>query len=292
MPTCERWFWVSPLDGSATELTAWVNSFEVSKGIKGRYLPKTVVTRQPFPGRPGQVTTNRRHDYRQFPLPLNARSASNTGLQILLAELGQKMDPLDGPGTLRYVGVDGRVTELTAIQTADLDPTAWIGSQGPAGSVMTLMFEADEPYFLHQAVTRSLTGSDPGSWFPGIPWALGGSSVVGDFTVDTNSDALVWPIWNVVGPGSDPVFTNTLTGEVMGFLGATLTSGQTLTIDLTPGVKTIIGPSGANWFPFLDPAARQLFPLQKASQVISFGLTSATSASSIQLVYQPRTFAP
>ena len=295
--SCERWLWVSADGSTTTELTQWVNNTEVMKaGMRGRWHPKPVITRVVIPNRPGQYTQNRRHDYRVWTLPLAARGSDITALQATLYSLAQQMDPLDGPGILRYIGVDGRVSELYAVQMADLDPSDWVGSSANAGQMMVLTFEADEPYFLSAEVDTSWKGADPTAWFGiggtgyWVPISLGASAVLGDLTFDPATDADVWPIWDIVGPGSDPVFTNNTTGETFAFSGVTLAAGDVLEIDLTPGVKTILGPGGVNYFHYLTQTS--LWPLVKGSNHITLSLTGATSASYVGLRYRPRRIAP
>lgn len=295
--TCERWLWISA-DGSTTiELTQWVNNTEVMKaGMRGRWHPKPVITRVVIPDRPGQYTQNRRHEYRTWTLPLAARGSDIAALQATLYSLAQQMDPLDGPGILRYIGVDGRISDLYAVQTADLDPSDWVGSSASAGQMMVLTFEADEPYFLAEEVPYYWTGTDPFPWY-GIggsgywfPITLGGSSVLGNVVVASYSDAPAWPIWDIVGPGADPILTNVTTGKTFALTGVSLAAGDVLHIDLSEGVKTVMGPNGANWFPYLTDDS--LWPLVKGDNELVLSLSGATSASYIALRFRPRRIAP
>lgn len=295
--SCEQWFWISADGATTVELTRWTNNTEVMKaGMRGRWHPKPVITRVVIPGRAGQYTQDRRHEYRTWTLPLAARGSAVAALQATLYQLAQIMDPLDGPGTLRYIGTDGRVSDLIAVQTADLDPSDWVGSSSAAGQMMVLTFEADEPYFLASEVNTSWQGSDPTPWFGiggtglWVPASFGGSAVIGDVTFNPATDADVWPIWDVVGPGADPVFTSDTLDDTFALSGVTLTAGQVIHIDLTPGVKTITGPGGVNLFPYLSSSS--LWQLVKGTNHITLSLSGATSASYIGLRYRPRRLAP
>lgn len=296
--SCEQWFWLSPLGGDPIELTRWTNNTEVVRaGMTGRWHPKPVITRAVIPNRAGQYTQNRRHEYRSFTLPLAAVTSELDDLQATLYELAQNMDPMDGPGVLRYVGTDGRVTELTAVQTADFDPNDWVGSSpGFAAQTMVLTFEADEPYFLGDEANFAWTGSDPYPWFgigasgAWVPITLGGSSVLGDVFIVTGSDAPTWPIWDIVGPGADPSLTNVTTGKTLALTGVSLAAGDVLHLDLSEGVKTITGPDGSNWFPYLTEDS--LWPLVKGTNELVLSLSGSTSASYIAVRFRPRRIAP
>lgn len=295
MSACEQWFWDSPLDFTR-ELTRFTASTEVMKAIVSRYAPKAIINRRVTPGRAGATTTSRRHDIRTMPFPLGAKGSNITALQVLLADMSREMNAVAGEGILRYVGTDGRISELFCVQTNLLDSNEWVGSTGPAGLMVTLQFEADDPYWHREVNFGGFGGSAPGSWFPGLPWALGGSSILGDVTVDSHSDVDVSPIWLINGPSDGDVVATVERTDIDGnpftetwhLVSPPFVAGETVTVDT--GAKTVTGPDGSNWFPYLTEY--NLWAFEPGDNPISLTMSGATSVSSITYSYQDLTLAP
>lgn len=292
---CEQWFWVSPL-GFTRELTQFAAGTEVMKGIISRYAPKVLINRRSTPFRAGSTTTQRRHDIRIMPFPLGAVGSGITVLQTLLADLSREMNAVAGEGILRYVGLDGRISELFCVQTNLLDPVPWVGSDGPAGQICTLQFEADDPYWHAYVNDGGFGGSAPGSWFPGIPWALGGSSILGSVTVDSHSDVDVYPVWLINGPTDGDVVASVDRIDINGnpftetwhLVSPPLIAGETVTIDTK--TKTVTGPDGSNWFRYLTEY--NLWAFEPGDNPISLTMSGATSVSSITYSYRDLLLAP
>lgn len=293
---CEQWFWVSPL-GFTRELTAFVADTEVQKGIISRYAPKVTINRRVTPFRAGATTTQRRHDIRTLPFPLAAKAANVTALQTILADLSREMNAVAGEGILRYVGLDARVSELFCVQTALLDTVPWVGSDGtPAGQKCTLQFEADDPYWHAYVNDGGFGGSAPGSWFPGLPWALGGSSLLGDVTIESHSDVDVYPVWLINGPTDGDVTATVSRVDDLGnpftetwhLIMPALVAGETVTVDT--GSKTVTGPDGSNWFRYLTEY--NLWGLEPGDNPISLEMSGATDVSSITYSYRDLLLAP
>lgn len=295
MSTCEQWFWASPL-GFTRELTQFTFGTEVMKGIISRYAPKVIINRRATPGRAGSRTTSRRHDIRTMPFPLGAKGADITALQTLLADMSREMDAVAGEGILRYVGTDDRVSELFCVQTNLLDTSEWVGSTGSAGQMITLQFEADDPYWHAYVNDGGFGGSAPGSWFPGIPWALGGSSILGDVTVESHSDVDVYPIWLINGPTDGDVVASVERVDIDGnpftetwhLVMPPLVIGETVTVNTE--TKTVDGPDGSNWFPYLTEY--NLWAFEPGDNPISLTMSGATDDSSITYSYQDLLLAP
>jgi beta-glucanase (GH16 family)/endo-1,4-beta-D-glucanase Y len=290
----ERWVWIAT-DGTQLELSRFVDNLAVVKGMSGRGAPPVVVKRVVVPGQPGERTTSIRHGVRSMPLPLFADAASWPDLQALLDKVINYMDPLDGAGTLRYIGLDGHVSDLfcRCVSGLTIDNE---GANGPAAHQLDLVFEADDPYFYRDTITESWVGTDAVKWFPILPLSLGSSAIIGDTTLDTRSDVEVWPVWTIVGPGQAPVLTNKTTNKTISFKdGASLDAVQVLTIDTRPGTlsttpKSVLGPDGSSWRRFLD--RRSLWSLAKGQNQLSLGLPGSTASSYISVAFRPRTKRP
>lgn len=295
MSDCEQWFWESPR-GFRRELTHFAAGTDVMKGIISRYAPKPIINRRVTPFKAGARTTSRRHDIRTMPFPIGAVGSNIIALQTLLANMSREMNAVDGMGTLEYVGTDARVSKLHCVQTALLDPQPWLGSNSIAGSYVTLQFEADNPYWHRDVNYGGFGGSAPGSWFPGMPWSLGASAILGDVVVDSHSDVDVYPIWLINGPSDGDVVANVQRTDVFGntfveswhLVSPPLLAGQTVTVNTED--KTVTGPDGSNWFRYLT--AYNLFPFEPGDNPITLTMSGATDVSSITYSYQDLTLAP
>jgi len=266
------------------------------KAIISRYAPKVIINRRTTPNKAGATTISRRHDIRTMPFPLGAKGSGITALQTLLADMSREMDAVAGVGILRYVGTDVRISELTCVQTNLLDTNQWVGSQGPAGLMITLQFEADDPYWHRDVNGGGFGGSAPGSWFPGMPWALGGSSILGNVVVDSHSDVTTYPLWLINGPSDGDVVASVSRIDINGnpftetwhLVTPPFTAGQTITVNTQ--TKTVRGPDGSNWFPFLTEY--NLWAFERGNNPITLTMSGATSTSSITYSYQDLTLAP
>ncbi|WP_309132632.1 hypothetical protein [Brevibacterium sp.] len=124
-----------------------------------------------------------------------------------------------------------------------------------------------------------------------FPVRLSESSVQGEYEVHIEGDEQVWPVWEIVPPGTDAKLENIDTGEAL-FL-----SGQipdTVTVDTRPRVQDITSPSmpDGQWW---DRAGRivggrlveqDLFPLRRGKNRIRMTMVAATADSLINLRYQ------
>lgn len=295
MSDCEQWFWTSPR-GWRRELTHFAAGTDVMKGIISRYAPKPIIVRRTTPFKAGARTTSRRHDIRTMPFPIGAVGSNITALQILLADMSREMNAVDGEGVLEYVGTDARVSKLYCVQTALLDAQPWVGSNSIAGLYATLQFEADNPYWHATVNDGGFGGSAPGSWFPGIPWALGGSSILGSVTVESHSDVDVSPIWLINGPSDGDVVATVTHTDVDGnpftetwhMVSPPFDAGETVTIDTE--AKTVIGPDGTSWFRYLTEY--NLWAFEPGDNPMTLTMSGATDVSSITYSYQDLLLAP
>jgi len=77
-----------------------------------------------------------------------------------------------------------------------------------------------------------------------------------------------------------------VTGKTLN-LDVTLTAGETVTIDTTPGTRSVTKNDGTNLFGELS-ATSSLWALAKGSNAIQLEMSSATSSSSIAYSYERR----
>jgi hypothetical protein len=109
---------------------------------------------------------------------------------------------------------------------------------------------APDPVF-YDPVLRSqsfgLTGGG-GAWaIPwAIPWAIGSSALDQTTNILYAGNWEEFPIITMQGPIDNATITNTVSGALLSFSGASLSASDVYTIDLRPGRKSIVNQAGAN----------------------------------------------
>jgi endo-1,4-beta-D-glucanase Y len=282
-----RWQWVAP-DNDIIELTGFVDDYEAIKGMSGYMAPPSVIRRDTIPGQAGGRTRDVRHGVREIALPLFALGRSVLGLEILLTRLVREMDPWRGEGILRRIDIYGNVCDLRCRYSGGLEGKG-SGENGPTNLRVMPVFQADDPYWYRAAVTQGFSGATARSFFPVLPIHLASSSVMGDIEIVTESDVETWPVWTVMGPGSNLIIKNNTSGETLS-ANISLASGEAIKIDTQPYVKRVVGPDGSNWFRFL--VSRSLWPLLPGSNDVTLSMTGATSSSYVSVAYRDRTLVP
>ncbi len=281
----ERWIWIAP-DSTEFELTNFTNGVEVVKGMSGRGAPPVRIDRDRVPGKPGERSRSISHGIREFSMPLFVDGRSFRGLHELLETLTNYMDPVSGVGTLRCVNRDGDTSDLFCRLVSGLGIDGE-GSSGPSFFRPILVFQADDPYWYGPIQTRGFAGDSSQSWFPWLPIRLGRSSVIGETSITNDSPVETYPVWTLVGPGSDPTVANDTTGRTVALeFPAPLTTGQVVTIDTSEYVKSVTGPTGTNWRKYLTQ--RSMWPLAPGYNSITLAMSGTTSESYISVSYRIR----
>lgn len=289
-----RWLWITPA-GETIELTNFVNDTEVLKGMTGYGAPPSVIRRETVPGQPGGRTRAVRHGVREIGVPMFALGKSVLGLDVLLARLIRATDPWRGEGILRRIDTFGNESDLYCRCTSGLEGRG-SGANGPSNLRVMPIFQAEDPYFYREAKTQGFSGAEPRSFFPILPLRLTSASVIGDIKIRTESDVPTWPVWTLMGPGSNAVLRNNTTGEVFS-LDMDLGHGEAVIIDCRPYQKLVIGPNGSTTAPdgskyFGKLVQRNLWALHPGLNEVSLGLDGATSASYVSVSYRDRVLVP
>lgn len=310
---CEEWYWISNGGKTTIDLTRFVDGVEAMAAIEGRGALPTRQTTLTVSGEPGQITTDIQHGPREMPFPLHARGSHLDDLGVLseadseelldvLTELIKAMDPVGdgssptaGEGTLRLIRRSGDVFELTCRVLGDglriRQNTHRFGFE-----VIPLVFIADDPYWYSSAETFPFYGAAPRSWFPmiraGEPW-LASSAILGEVSVYVDSDVPTDPVWTVVGPGTQPVITNLdRPTETIQFKDTmpTLSEGEQMVIDTKEG--TVTGPNGEDWFKYLLPGSRNMFPLRPGFVNVELGITGSNDQSYVAVSFRNKQVVP
>lgn len=108
----------------------------------------------------------------------------------------------------------------------------------------------------------------------------------GGVAISNPGDVPSYPVWQLTGPFTSITATNSTTGKSW-TIGYTAGSGDTLTLDTTPGRTSLVNVSGVNQWDKLI-TGYQLWPVVGGTNTLAVSVNGATSASQARLTYTPR----
>ena len=79
-----------------------------------------------------------------------------------------------------------------------------------------------------------------------FPIEFGSTTIDDTDTVTTSGTWKAYPVITITGPVTSPIISNNTTDEKLDFAGTTVASGDTYTLDLTAGTKTVVDGSSVN----------------------------------------------
>lgn len=293
---CEEITWIDP-DGAEYVLTRQTDH-DLAQGIRGRGMPPIRLVTEIVPLMAGTRTRDRQHDARTVACPIVFYEESIENVRAILRGRMRTFDPIRGDGTLRVLTPDGVERDLTChymagFEITEAPPDRGLSSDQAAQSGV-LVFYADDPYWYDTTPLEEeyTTGVVTGLFFPipnvttGSFVTLTSSAVFTTATIDLDADVPSWPVWTIRGPGSLPVLTNLLTGEVIdlsGNGGLTIPAGEVVTIDTRPYMKSVTLSDGTNLYPYLTDAGSDFWALQPGEQQVQIELNGATADSLVTL---------
>ncbi len=233
-------------------------------------LPPAAVQWAPRLLLPGAGFVAARHLQRTLSLHATLVADSWTQHQQGLAELGQLLSPVNGPGTLTWTRDDGVQRTLTGLWTA-LDGT--VSAQTQLATPLALTFTSTNPYWQWlQAQTVSIGGVGAGWVFPGpfpVTFQTSQPSVGTTYTLQNPGTAPTAPVITLNGPMTSPRIDHLTSGRFVAVLG-TIPAGGSFTIDMRPDSSgwfmQAYGTTYQN-YPPLDPAS-QMFDLAPGANVM------------------------
>lgn len=272
------------LTGSSYVETLWAPS--------GRFMPPIEFVEEETAGREGARIRRVKVPPREIAVPVLFSGETSIDLRQQLRTVVRKMYPALGDGRLQGVAPDGEVREIVCRYRDGLQGDESTGDNGQLTLPAVLIFRAaEDPFWRSQTPTEIefTTGESP-SFFPFFPLELAKSSIFGGITVTNEGDVEAWPIWTITGPGGPLTLTNDTSGESL-ILATVLSAGEQVTIDTTPGIKTVTLDDSTNLYPDLDPGS-SLWPLQPAENAVTVELVDATVDSAVALSYRARYLTP
>lgn len=176
----------------------------------------------------------------------------------------------EGGGQTQLVVTDDYTTRTAFVELGDqpkADP--W---QSPYGFDWSLTLLAVDPrkYSLSPVSASTALASTSGGLSWPLDWSTGGglnwgsSTSTGDLTLNNAGTAETWPMFTLNGPLTNPVITNTLTGQQLAYSGS-IASGSSLIISTSPYSRYVQTGTGADQRANLTSA--QWFPVPKQGSI-------------------------
>jgi len=257
-----------------------VATFLMRSGSTGRMMPPVKNTMLPLPGADGSRLLGSALLERPVVIPVVFPGAVTDRAE--LRRWARVLDPTRGEGTLTVVQGENAGRSLPCVYEAGLED---LQEDLPDFNLGHLVFRAARPFWqdaIEQAVVAE-QGSSVTTWFPFLPIALGASDAFASFVVTITGDAESWPIFTVIGPGTDVTAQNLTTGKSWSVPG-TLAAGSTLVVDTRPGEKSVT-KDGANAFASLA-AGSKLWSLPRGANRVQLSMATTTVASSVRIAWR------
>ncbi|MGE5619744.1 MAG: phage distal tail protein [Sphingomonadaceae bacterium] len=281
----ERISWIDPA-GVETVLNDGVNC-QVLRGRKGAFAPPVSFIEEEVPGRPGARYRQTKILPRNLDLPLLVRGTDPDDLRGRIGALVYAMDPDRGEGRIRVRSTSGEQRELFCRYAAGLEGEEGGELWGGDWAKFLVSFRAVDPHWYSTyPLVRTYSIGDAALFFPLLPLNIAPSTLfVDDMQIENPGDHEAWPVWDLLGPGSDITLTNLTTGDSLS-LTITLAAGEHLYIDTRPGVKTVKHQDGTNAYDHLSATSR-LWPLAVGINVVDLTMGGSSTDSQITLSFTP-----
>jgi hypothetical protein len=197
-------------------------------------------------------------------------------------------------GRIRVELPDGSWRHIQAVYHSGLDPSEdvlddlmWSRQEHQA-----LEFWAPEPHFEGPEISLSWRlALDPVPFYPIYPLRLKASQVGGSATIDSPGDAPSYPVWQITGPGT-PVVTSETTGQTWAF-SEPVPAGRTVTVDCRPpsvapdtGLTAVDDLGGDWWGRFAGWP--ELWDIPPGETRLSAQMIGATADTRLSVSFAPR----
>lgn len=268
----ELTWWVAP-DGVQTQL-------DVDWSASGRFMPAISHQELAVPGQPGSFVYQSLHQPHEFTLPMWFYGTSDIDLRNQIRSVMYQMSPDRGTGSVLIQAPDGVRRQIFCRVSDGLGLDESTGSSGVTTQKAAVLFRAFDPYWYDVSPISDNWGITlVPTFFPIFPLRLTSSEVVVSQVVANLGDVPTWPVWTITGPGSGIQLQNITTGQTISFSTLTLGSGQSLTIDTRPGVKTVTMQDGTNMFWDLS-ATSALWALAVGNNSFNLQMSAAIAGQS------------
>ncbi len=294
--------WIEP-NGTQHDLTD-PNSYFWTPGAQGMWMPTIQFQGQQIPLQPGEIPRLILAGPRDVLVPIMARSA------ISRADLFNKLEQLASmfyttnpqkPGILRRTTPNGHVRDLNCFYLDGAKGDESVDNSGVGHMAMVINLHASDPFWYdsdYTQLTFTPTGIVDFFQVPIFPLHLSPDGESDAFTINNTGDEKAYPIWQIIGPCANPVFTNTFVAENGATLTKTLSlsislsSGETLTVVTKPGSGSIKKQDGSNQFSALSDFTSSLWPLVPGNNSCGVALSSPGAGTQVVLKYKQAYLTP
>lgn len=291
--------WVPSKPGSeAVVLTegsgVTTNGVVVQPGIRGFDAPTFQYSYTESPGLDGAHLNKVRVPAREIFIPVYIEGADRGEYLLRKRAFLNAMNPLGslGPGRLFVIEGDSSMRTIDLYYLDGAEGDEGVSSAGFHWCKYGLRFLALDPYFYSTDVEVRTFRGDVGDLKPffGTPFfGLNLNKTLsfnGNVTLDVHGDVDSWPIWTIRGPLDSVTFVNNSLNQSFTFTYPLL-DGEYVTIDTTPGKKTVKLDDDINLWEYLSPNP-QLWPVASYWNEIEIQVTGVTSTTEITIEYVPR----
>lgn len=262
---------------------------------------RRLTARGPF--QDGDSDLGFRLDARTFNLVLFFNAADRATADTYRAQLYDYIKPMGGALQLRCTRDDGEIRQMDCYPVGVIDMPVSDTDRMFASQKIAVQLRAADPVWYDPqlkywgAVGGGATGASGFAVPVTVPWVQANNTFISTQLPITYSGSWAsYPIVEITGPGTGITLENTTTGHVLDFPLLALAGGETVTIDLRYGYKTVTDGTGANVIDELsddsDLAEWHLAAAPEASggtNLLQFTVdASATSATSVRLSYYHR----
>jgi hypothetical protein len=229
-----------------------------------------------------------RRGIREVDMPIYILGISRADVEAKMRRLSAILDDSSGTGTIiqaNYANGDEWFLEGHYSKGAE----SQFGESGTLTFARWLLsFRCPNPYWTRlDAQSFSVTGggtSGRGLFSPNTManMKVAPSQVLGALSFTNAGDVPAPPTWIFTGPFDSVTVSS---GSSQFVYNAAVTAGNTITVNCAKG--TVIDQAGVNKYASLS-AAPKLFSIQPGSTSVNISAVNTTSASQIQLNFQPR----
>jgi len=204
--------------------------------------------------------------------------------RVTRAFLCRRME-LPAPGYLQVQRPDGTTRQIAVYVVAGLDtPDTQIHYTNYAFTLQT-----PDPYWSDLASQNLIfTINASAGILPMLPVQLASSAVIGSATIINGGNALAWPEWTIVGPGT-PTIQNLTTGRSWA-MNTSVPSGNVVRVTTKPGSQMAVNlTTGTNiWDQLVLSSLRDLWSLSGGSNQVNISMAGSTIATSVSVSWVNR----
>lgn len=283
--------WWGPNGAAPVTLNDRGAGMRLAKGATGVWTPPVQFGTDTTPLMDGEIITDVWETGQTAQLPMMLFGADRSEFRSRMRTLARAMDPR-GDGRLVIAEADGSSRVRTARYAGGLEGAEDAASGGDTNwARFGLRLYSPDPYWYEPAprVVRYDfdTGGDPffPISFPDHPLRVSSTSVLGEQLVSNPGDVDTWPSWEVHGPGTAMLFTNSR-GDSLSLAG-TLSEDRALLISTRPGEASIMLDDGTDWWDKLV-GTPNLWRLPPGDTTVDMQVTGAAEGTYVALSYTPR----